>query len=130
MHHVVDDLKRVQRFGRWATDTFHIYLWESHKPMRPVARGMAEDRSELTQPLAATMRSTTEAGLNEAAGPAWGAGRPASGPCGRQPAPQKAVPCRTASRLRPGEGRRSPAHRHAGERRQGSAKKRKSPGIN
>ena len=36
--------------------------------MRPVARGMAEDRSELTQPLAATRRSTAEAGLREGQG--------------------------------------------------------------
>ena len=87
MYHVVDDLKRVQRFGRWATDTFHIYLWESHEPMRPVARGMAEDRSELTQPLAATRRGTVEAGLSEEAGPAGTQGAPHRGPAdgSRQP---------------------------------------------
>ena len=60
MYHVVDDLKKVQRFGRWHSDTFHIYLWESHEPMRPVAKGMAEDRTELTKPVAAAKRGMAE----------------------------------------------------------------------
>ena len=82
MYHVVDDLKRVQRFGRWSTDTFHIYLWESHEPMRPVAKGMAEDRSELTKPLAAVRRSAAEAGLSEEAAPARAQVAPPLGPEG------------------------------------------------
>ena len=80
MHHVVDGLKRVQRLGRWATDTFHIYLWESHEPMRPVAKGMAEDRSELTKPLAAVRRSVAEAGLSEEAAPVRAPAAPPMGP--------------------------------------------------
>ena len=63
MYQAVDDLKKVQRFGRWNSDTFHIHVWESHEPMRPIARGMAEDRTELTKPVTATKR-----GLAEAAG--------------------------------------------------------------
>ena len=51
MYHVVHDLQIVERFGRWATDTFHSYLWESHEPMRGVASGMAADHTELTTPM-------------------------------------------------------------------------------
>ncbi len=50
MYHVVGDLQLVRRFGRGATDTFHAYLWESHEPMRPVSRKMAEYETELTKP--------------------------------------------------------------------------------
>ena len=50
MYHVVKDLAKVRRFGRWATDTFHIYLWESHEPMRDIGLAMAEDESELVTP--------------------------------------------------------------------------------
>ena len=57
------NIKKVQHFGRWNLDTFHAYLWEFHEPMRPIARGMAADRTELTRPVTATKR-----GLAEAAG--------------------------------------------------------------
>ena len=50
MYHAVDDLQRVKRFGRWASDSFHGYLWESHEPMRGVSTEMATDTSELTAP--------------------------------------------------------------------------------
>jgi len=50
MYHVVGDLQQVRRFGRWATDTFHAYLWEAHEPMRPISAKMAEDNSALTEP--------------------------------------------------------------------------------
>ena len=33
MYHIVGDLQQVRRFGRWSTDTFHVYLWESHEPI-------------------------------------------------------------------------------------------------
>ena len=52
MYHVVDDLAKVRRFGRWSSDTFHAYLWESHEPMRGIAESMAHDQSELTRPAA------------------------------------------------------------------------------
>jgi len=52
MYHVTDDLAKVQRYGRWASDSFHSYLWESHEPQRDVARRMANDMSELTTPAA------------------------------------------------------------------------------
>ena len=50
MYHSVEDLQKVKRFGRWASDSFHSYLWESHEPMRGVAQRMAVDDSELTAP--------------------------------------------------------------------------------
>ena len=50
MYHSTDDLNKVRRFGRWASDVFHIYLWESHEPMRGVSKNMAEDASSLTKP--------------------------------------------------------------------------------
>ena len=41
------DLARVRRFGRWTSDAFHLYLWDSHEQARTLAKGMAEDTSEL-----------------------------------------------------------------------------------
>ena len=49
MNHVVNDLVRVKRFGRWQSDTFHGYLWESHEPMKPISEQMARDESTLTR---------------------------------------------------------------------------------
>ncbi|CAK0867425.1 unnamed protein product, partial [Prorocentrum cordatum] len=51
-YRVTDDLAKVQRYGRWASDSFHAYLWETHEPQRDVARRMANDHSELTTPAA------------------------------------------------------------------------------
>ena len=50
MYHTTNDLQRVRRFGRWVSDCFHSYLWESHEHMQGVARAMATDDSELTAP--------------------------------------------------------------------------------
>ena len=50
MYHSTNDLARVRRFGRWASDCFHIYLWESHEPMKGVAKEMSTDVSELVKP--------------------------------------------------------------------------------
>ena len=38
----------VKRFGRWKSDAFHGYLWESHEPQRGLAEGMVKDESSLT----------------------------------------------------------------------------------
>ncbi|CAK0831662.1 unnamed protein product [Prorocentrum cordatum] len=50
MYHVTEDLSRARQFGRWQSDTFHGYLWESHEPMKGVSRKMARDTSSLTNP--------------------------------------------------------------------------------
>ena len=50
MYHVSGDLQAVRRFGRWASDAFHGYLWESHEQTLGLASKMANDRSELTAP--------------------------------------------------------------------------------
>ena len=39
MYHVVGDLQQVRRFGRWALDAFHVYLWESHEAMLAYTEG-------------------------------------------------------------------------------------------
>jgi hypothetical protein len=50
MYHVVGDLQVVRRFGRWASDTFHSYLWDSHEQLRGISGKMARDESELRAP--------------------------------------------------------------------------------
>ena len=57
MYHAVDDLQKVRRLGRWSSDCFHVYLWESHKPMKGVATGMARDQSELATPKGSWVRA-------------------------------------------------------------------------
>ena len=48
LYHTVQDLERVKRFGRWKSDAFHGYLWESHEPQRGLSKGMVLDESSLT----------------------------------------------------------------------------------
>ena len=50
MYHTGADLQKVRRFGRWESDAFHGYLWESHEQTKDLARSMAADASELTAP--------------------------------------------------------------------------------
>jgi hypothetical protein len=50
MAHVVGDLAKVQRFGRWSSDAFHAYIWDGHQTMEGVATQMAGDATELTKP--------------------------------------------------------------------------------
>ena len=64
MYHVTDDLARVRRYGRWQSDAFHGYLWESHEPMKQIANRMAQDRSSLTKP--ANRRVISDAGTSDA----------------------------------------------------------------
>ena len=78
MYHVVEDLQVVRRFGGWATDTFHSYLWESHEPMRGVAERMARDETELTTP-----RQGLGAGAHDAAGTSEEVARPRGAAAGR-----------------------------------------------
>ena len=48
LYHTVQDLEFVKRFGRWKSDAFHGYLWESHEPQRGISEGMVKDESSLT----------------------------------------------------------------------------------
>ena len=48
LYHTVQDLEIVKRFGRWKSDAFHGYLWESHEPQRGLSEGMVRDESSLT----------------------------------------------------------------------------------
>ena len=50
LYHVTGDLQVVRRFGRWGSDAFHAYLWESHEQMKGVAARMEDDHSELRAP--------------------------------------------------------------------------------
>ncbi len=50
MYHVTNDLQFVRGFGRWASDAFHGYLWESHDQFKDISKKMAEDKSELVAP--------------------------------------------------------------------------------
>ena len=40
LYHTTHDLHYVQRFGRWSTDCFHGYLWESVEKQKGVAQKM------------------------------------------------------------------------------------------
>jgi hypothetical protein len=48
LYHTTQDLEIVKRFGRWASNAFHGYLWEAHEKQAGLATGMARDFSELT----------------------------------------------------------------------------------
>ena len=50
MYHTTNDLQRVRRFGRWASDCFHGYLWESHEQTKGLASKMATDATHLMAP--------------------------------------------------------------------------------
>ena len=50
LYHVTGDLQVVRRFGRWSSDAFHSYLWESHEQMKGLAELMEGDHSELRAP--------------------------------------------------------------------------------
>ncbi|CAK0838861.1 unnamed protein product, partial [Prorocentrum cordatum] len=50
MYHVTEGLSRARRFGRWQSDAFHGYLWESHEPMKGVSSEIARGTSSLTNP--------------------------------------------------------------------------------
>ena len=44
------DLAWVKRYGRWLSDAFQGYLWDSHDQFKGLAKAMSEDKSELTAP--------------------------------------------------------------------------------
>ena len=48
MYHSTGDLEVVKRYGRWASDAFHGYIWESSEGQQGLARGMATTEHELT----------------------------------------------------------------------------------
>jgi hypothetical protein len=50
LYHATQDLELVKRYGRWLSDAFHGYLWESHEKQTGFSTGMATDFSELTAP--------------------------------------------------------------------------------
>ena len=49
LYHHTDDLKRVRRFGRWQSGTFHSYLWEAHEHPKSLAENMANDAMTMTR---------------------------------------------------------------------------------
>ena len=65
MYHSVPDLQAVRRFGRWASDAFHVYLWESHEQMQGISRRMALDVSELATPKEAWRRHPVQSRKDE-----------------------------------------------------------------
>ena len=50
LYHTVQDLAYVQRFGRWASDAYHVYLWDSHELTKGLASKMAQAKGTLTTP--------------------------------------------------------------------------------
>ena len=56
MYHTTGDLAKVKRYGRWSSDTFHDYLWESREPAKGMAKAMAADTSSLTTPAKTPLR--------------------------------------------------------------------------
>ena len=50
MYHALGDLEIVKRFGRWASNAFHGYLWESNEQAKGVSQKMARDFSSLSTP--------------------------------------------------------------------------------
>ena len=44
------DLEQVKRFGRWTSDAFHGYLWESHERQEGLAARMAKADGQLLAP--------------------------------------------------------------------------------
>ena len=49
MYHATQDLKLVQRYGRWASDAFMGYLWEAHEGQKGLAARMGRDDWQLTK---------------------------------------------------------------------------------
>ena len=102
MYHSVPDLQAVRRFGRWASDAFHVYLWESHEQMQGISRRMALDVSELAAPKEAWRRQTAQQSGGQPDRPESGE-RPAKAtpPCPDEPSydtPKGAAPSGTRSR--------------------------------
>ena len=50
MYQTTKDLDIVKRFGRWNSDAFHGYLWESHERQKDLAKGMAKADGQLLAP--------------------------------------------------------------------------------
>ncbi len=50
LYHTVKDLAYAQRFGRWAGDSYHVYLWDSHDLTKGLAAKMASAKGTLTAP--------------------------------------------------------------------------------
>ena len=50
LYHAVQDLSYVQRFGRWASEAYHVYLWETHEHTMCMAKKMEETKGTLTTP--------------------------------------------------------------------------------
>ena len=43
LYHTTSDLNFVRRFGRWASDAFHGYLWEAHEKSCGVSSSMVQE---------------------------------------------------------------------------------------
>ena len=50
LYHATQDMAYVQRFGRWASEAYHCYLWETHELTRGMAQKMQQGRGILTRP--------------------------------------------------------------------------------
>ena len=69
MYHVTQDLQQVRRYGRWASDAFHGYLWESHEQVKGLAAKMADDFGELTKPQKPRRREASPAAVQSGGTP-------------------------------------------------------------
>ena len=50
LYAAVRDLGYIKRFGRWNSDAFHGYLWESHQRQEGLARDMVARDTDLLRP--------------------------------------------------------------------------------
>ena len=50
LYHTVQDLAYVRRFGRWASDAYHVYLWDSHEQTKGLAAKMESAKGTLITP--------------------------------------------------------------------------------
>ena len=47
LYHVKPDMEYIKRFGRWSSNSFQAYLWESNEQTEGLAKLMAEDNTRL-----------------------------------------------------------------------------------
>ena len=47
LYHATNDIEVVRRFGRWASDSVHAYLWDSVDQTKGMANKMAADTAQI-----------------------------------------------------------------------------------
>ena len=47
LYHARPEVELIQRFGRWQSSAFQLYLWEAHETAKGLSTAMASDRTVL-----------------------------------------------------------------------------------